>query len=111
MRTLDEKKLEIIYEGLGNYPAGMSQGDYHPNSPYNTGIEDGDIIDQYWDEIAQFLSKDWGPVNILEVEIDDTDFVVKFQYQDETDGTINDTVEKVSDSDVGADLNPDQVDF
>jgi hypothetical protein len=107
MRTQDEKQLETIYEGLGNYPAGMSQGDSNPSSPYYQGRDDGDVIDQYWDEITAFLSNDWGPVNILDIEIEDSNFLVKFQYQDEIDGTIEDTVERVKDSDVGADLDPD----
>lgn len=107
MRTYDEKQLETIYEGLGNYPAGMSQSDNNPSSPYYKGRDDSSIIDEYWDEIANFLTNDWGPVNILNVEIDYNTFVVTFQYQNEDDGRIEETTEKVKDSDVGANLNPD----
>ena len=106
MRLADEKKLENLYIEM-NHPADYRSGD--ENNPGSPSYVDNGLdayIDSYWDKIVQFLSDDWGPINLLSVDIDGDYFIVKFQYQDD-DGSIQDTTERIRDYEVGADLNPE----
>jgi len=107
MRTIDEKNLEMIYEGLGYDQSSYRRGDEsNPGSPHydDGGMED--YIDQYADAIQEYITATYGQSEVIEIEIDDDNFMVRFKYLDD-DGSVQTNVEKVKDSDVGADLTPD----
>lgn len=112
MRSTDETKLEALYEGMYQNPsfdnATYRAGDEkNPSSPDYAGQAFEDYIDSFHDSIKKFIELDYGKIEIDDIDIDIPEFLVTFRYIDEDDGSIQTTTEKVTDSDVGADLDPE----